>query len=70
METLEKKMLKTVVDNLSRCTDFPDDIDDFDEMDEGELVNWVKTIKASVRDNVNMINTIINNDEEKQKLKI
>jgi len=65
MEALEKKMLETVSFNLSHCTDFPDGFDEFDQMTEDELINWVKIIRGSIKDNINMIRTIIENDTPK-----
>lgn len=60
MDSLEKKMLRTIGSNLMDCTKVPDKLDTLQD-----FYNWIKTVRASIKDNVNMINTIVINDEEK-----
>jgi len=59
MEKIEKQMLITIANNLSHCADLPDDYDDPADMEFLDLVNLVKNVRKLVKDNVNMITTIV-----------
>lgn len=64
MERIEVKMLKTISSNLQKCTDLPDDYDDPEDMDLQELINFVKNTRSKIKDNVNMLNTLIDHNSE------
>jgi hypothetical protein len=55
-------MLRTIGSNLLDCTKVPDKLDTLQD-----FYNWIKVVRASIKDNVNMINTIVANDDEKTK---
>jgi len=52
-------MLITIANNLTHCADLPDNYDEPEEMPSVELIHLVKNVRKLVKDNVNMINTII-----------
>lgn len=64
MESIEIKMLRTISNNLQNCTDLPEDYDEPEEMNSQELINFVKNTRSKIKDNVNMLNTLIDHNSQ------
>jgi len=64
MENIEVKMLKTISSNLLKCTDLPEEYDEPEDMNSQELINFVKNTRSKIKDNVNMLNTVIEHNSE------
>jgi hypothetical protein len=64
MEKIELSMLRTIVSNLRNCTSLPEDCDDIEDLDTREIIHFVKNVQSKIKDNVNMIDTIIINNSD------
>ena len=64
MENIEVKMLRTISVNFVNCTKLPDDYDELEELDSRELMNFVKNVQSKIKDNVNMLNTLIDHNSQ------
>jgi len=64
MENIEVKMLRTISANFVNCTKLPDDYDELEELDSRELMNFVKNVQSKIKDNVNMLNTLIDHNSQ------
>ena len=62
MESLEKNILKTVTSNLMNAVNATKSLNTADD-----LINYVTYIRKTITDNVNIVNTLISNDEKPVK---
>lgn len=62
MESLEKNILKTVSSNLIVAVNSTGSLSTADD-----LINYIKYIRKTIIDNVNIINTLVGNNDKPAK---